>query len=118
VEAVDLLPASTTWRMPSNAEILADSGTATAPMPALKWTRAPSPTFTPALMPGRVHVPARVPARPLAHAAPRESAHVHNTAPQPALPRHPRLVPKAQAAAGQHGRHHRPVRGLQRSSGL
>jgi hypothetical protein len=118
VEAVDLLPASTTWRLPSIAEILADSGTATAPVPAPQWTRAPSPTFTPALVPGRVHVPARVPARPLAHAAPRESAHVHNTTPEQVPLRHPRFVPHAQAAAGQHGRHHRPARGLQPSSSL
>jgi hypothetical protein len=118
VEAVELLRASTIGWLASNAEILADSGAATAPVPAPRWVRPPSPTFTPALVPGRGHVPARIPARPLAHAAPRESAHVYNTAPEQAPLRHPRFVPHAQPAAGQHGRHHRPARGLQRSSSL
>ena len=76
-----------------------------------------APTFTPALVPGRGHIPARVPAtRPLARAAPRESAHIYKTAPEPAPLRHPRFVPHAQPA-GQ-GRHHRPARGLQRTSSV
>jgi Methylamine utilisation protein MauE len=124
VETVDLVPASTTpakaspanttWRLASNAELLADSGATTGPMPAPQWTRVPAPTFTPALVPApRVRVAAR-PARPLAHAAPRESAHLHNTAPEQQVPlRRPRFVPHAQPPAGQH---HRPARGLQRSA--
>jgi hypothetical protein len=121
VEAVDLLPASTASWLTSDAEILAVSGAPTAPVPALRWTREPSPTFTPALLPERMLVPARVPARALAHAAPRESAHVQKTAPQQVLLRHPRVVPcaqdHAQAVTGQHGRH-RPAQGLQRYSSL
>ena len=98
------------------SEILANGGADTAPVPAPRWTRAPSPTFTPAIVPGRGRVPARVAARPLAFAAPRESAHIQNTAPEQVPLRHPRFVPHAHPAAGQHGRHHRPARGLQRSS--
>jgi hypothetical protein len=116
VEPADLLPASPPWRLASDAEVLADSGAATAPIPAPQWTRKPSPTFTPAFLPDRARMPARVPARPLAHAAPRESAHIPNTSAEQVLVRHPRFLPHGQAG-GQLGRH-RPGRGLQRSSSL
>jgi len=118
VEAMDLLPAGETrWQGRSDAEILADSGAETAPAPVPRWTRRPAPTFTPALSPGQAPVPARVPARPLAHAAPRESAHVRGTTPEPVPLRRPRFVPNARAGDGERA-HYRPAHKSQRSSSL
>lgn len=125
VEAMDLLPAGHAghaghaqdagWPARSDAEILADSGADTAPAPAPRWTRSPAPTFTPALLPPQAPRPARVPAHPLAHAAPRESAHVHGTTPELVPLRRPRFVPHARTGDGEPGRH-QPAHRLQRSS--
>ena len=68
----------------SDAEILAGSVAPTVPMPVPRWVPPVTPTFTPAITAGRAR-PARLHVHPLAHAAPRESAHLQATAPQPAL---------------------------------
>jgi hypothetical protein len=87
----------------SDAETLTASAALTAPMPVPRWAPPVTPTFTPVITAGRAR-PARLHLHPLAHAAPRESAHLQATAPQPALPspggttpRTPRGMPAAKA---------------------
>jgi hypothetical protein len=113
--AVTAVTAETAWPASGDDDILADAGADTAPVPAPRWVRPLTPTFTPALLPTGVRVPARIPAHPLAHAAPRESAHVQSTAPEEVLLRHPRFVPHPHVAVGE-ARRRRPAHGLQRSS--